>query len=211
MLSVAELAYSYSSEKPVIANVTFAVVAGEIVSIVGPSGCGKTTLLKILAGLLRPMNGDVRFQGEIVRGVPDGLAMVFQEYSRSLLPWTTVTGNVELPLRYKKIDRTARARLVSDSLEAVGRPPLPNVQRGCRSPSRPKRGSMEERQASRPMAHDAHRLLRPDPRHPDRRDRHRRSAAGVEAAMDPRRGDRGEIARPHRDGDRLSAGARPSR
>jgi len=120
MLSVAELAYSYSSEKPVLANVTFAVVAGEIVSIVGPSGCGKTTLLKILAGLLRPIKGDVRFQGEIVRGVPAGLAMVFQEYSRSLLPWTTVTGNVELPLRYKKLDRPARARLVSDSLEAVG-------------------------------------------------------------------------------------------
>jgi NitT/TauT family transport system ATP-binding protein len=120
MLSVEELEYAYSVEKPVIANVTFAVVTGEIVSIVGPSGCGKTTLLKILAGLLQPMKGSVRFQDQIVRGVPDGLAMVFQEYSRSLLPWTTVTGNVELPLRYKDIDKSTRARLVSNSLEAVG-------------------------------------------------------------------------------------------
>jgi NitT/TauT family transport system ATP-binding protein len=120
MLSVDELQYAYSLEKPVIANVSFGVVAGEIVSIVGPSGCGKTTLLKILAGLLSPMKGSVRFQDQIVRGVPDGLAMVFQEYSRSLLPWTTVHGNVELPLRYKQIDKSSRARLVSDSLEAVG-------------------------------------------------------------------------------------------
>jgi NitT/TauT family transport system ATP-binding protein len=120
MLTVEALEYAYSIEKPVIANVTFAVVAGEIVSIVGPSGCGKTTLLKILAGLLQPMRGSVRFQDQVVRGVPDGLAMVFQEYSRSLLPWTTVTGNVELPLRYKRLDKSTRAHLVSDSLEAVG-------------------------------------------------------------------------------------------
>jgi NitT/TauT family transport system ATP-binding protein len=120
MLSVEELEYAYSLETPVIANVTFEVVAGEIVSIVGPSGCGKTTLLKILAGLLRPLKGNVQFQGQVVHGVPGGLAVVFQEYSRSLLPWTTVTGNVELPLRYKKIDKESRAGLVSDSLNAVG-------------------------------------------------------------------------------------------
>ena len=120
MLSVEALEYAYSLERPVIANVTFRVAPCEIVSIVGPSGCGKTTLLKILAGLLRPVNGSVRFQDQIVRGVPDGLAMVFQEYSRSLLPWTTVAGNIELPLRYKPIDKLTRAHLVSDSLKAVG-------------------------------------------------------------------------------------------
>lgn len=120
MLCVEEVQYAYSSENPVIANVTFQVVAGEIVSIVGPSGCGKTTLLKILAGLLPPVKGNVRFQDRIVRGVPDGLAIVFQEYSRSLLPWTTVNGNIELPLRYKELGRSSRNRLVSESLEAVG-------------------------------------------------------------------------------------------
>jgi NitT/TauT family transport system ATP-binding protein len=120
MLSVKELEYAYSSNATVIAGVTFEVAAGEILSIVGPSGCGKTTLLKILAGLMRPTKGNVRFQDEIVCGVPDGLAMVFQEYGRSLLPWTTVAGNVELPLRYKALGKLTRKHLVADSLKAVG-------------------------------------------------------------------------------------------
>jgi NitT/TauT family transport system ATP-binding protein len=46
--------------------------------------------------------------------------MVFQEYSRSLLPWATVSDNVELPLRYQAIDASSRGRLVSEGLDAVG-------------------------------------------------------------------------------------------
>ena len=120
MLAVEELQFAYARDQIVIANVSFEVTAGEIVSIVGPSGCGKTTLLKTLAGLLKPTQGNVRFQTQPVHGVPAGLAMVFQEYSRSLLPWATVNDNVELPLRYKDIDAPARERLVSESLDAVG-------------------------------------------------------------------------------------------
>lgn len=120
MLAVEDLQFAYSPNQTVIANVSFDVTAGEIVSIVGPSGCGKTTLLKILAGLLKPTKGSVRFQSQPVQGVPAGLAMVFQEYSRSLLPWSTVGDNVELPLRYKRIDAPSRERLVSEGLDAVG-------------------------------------------------------------------------------------------
>jgi NitT/TauT family transport system ATP-binding protein len=120
VLTVEGLQFAYSPDQTVIANVTFEVTAGEIVSIVGPSGCGKTTLLKTLAGLLRPTKGTVQFQSQLVRGVPAGLAMVFQEYSRSLLPWATVAANIELPLRYKAITAPARARLVAESLDAVG-------------------------------------------------------------------------------------------
>ena len=120
MLVVKNVQFAYSPGQTVIADIGFDVTAGEIVSIVGPSGCGKTTLLKILAGLLKPSEGIVEFQSQPVRGVPAGLAMVFQEYSRSLLPWATVNDNIELPLRYKEVDRPSRARLVSDSLDAVG-------------------------------------------------------------------------------------------
>ena len=120
MLTVEGLHHAYVPGQVVTSNVSFAVKPGEFVSIVGPSGCGKTTLLKSLAGLLMPTAGTIRFQGELVRGVPEGLAMVFQEYSRSLLPWMSVHHNVGLPLRYRPIDSLERSRRVAESLEAVG-------------------------------------------------------------------------------------------
>jgi NitT/TauT family transport system ATP-binding protein len=120
VLIVKGLHHAYARAQVAIADLTFDVNAGEIVSIVGPSGCGKTTLLKALAGLLQPTEGTIQFQGEAVQGVPGRLAMVFQEYGRSLLPWMTVDANIELPLRYKAIDSIERARRVSESLQAVG-------------------------------------------------------------------------------------------
>jgi NitT/TauT family transport system ATP-binding protein len=120
MLSVAALHHAYAPGQIAIDEVSFNVSAGEIVSIVGPSGCGKTTLLKALAGLVAPTGGEIGFQGKPVRGVPPGLAMVFQEYSRSLFGWTTVRVNVELPLLYQTTDAAERSARVSESLEAVG-------------------------------------------------------------------------------------------
>jgi NitT/TauT family transport system ATP-binding protein len=93
---------------------------GEFVCVVGPSGCGKTTLLKCVAGLLRPSHGSVLLRGKPVTRPPEEMALVFQEYSRSLLPWTSVANNVLLPLRHKKLARNERRRLVRESLAAVG-------------------------------------------------------------------------------------------
>jgi NitT/TauT family transport system ATP-binding protein len=120
MLDVEGLHHAYAPGHIVSQNITFDVKAGEVVSIVGPSGCGKTTLLKALAGLLKPTGGTIRFQGEIVRDVPQGFAMVFQEYGRSLLPWATVQRNIELPLKYQPITGSERRNRVERSLEAVG-------------------------------------------------------------------------------------------
>jgi NitT/TauT family transport system ATP-binding protein len=92
----------------------------EFVCVVGPSGCGKTTLLKCVAGLLRPSRGRVLLRGKPVTRPPEEMALVFQEYSRSLMPWTSVGNNVLLPLRHKNLDRRTRKRLVSEALEAVG-------------------------------------------------------------------------------------------
>ena len=58
--------------------------------------------------------------GHAVAGPPADMAVVFQEYGRSLFPWMTVRENVELPLREKKFARAERARLVDEALEAVG-------------------------------------------------------------------------------------------
>ncbi|GGT14490.1 ABC transporter ATP-binding protein [Nonomuraea spiralis] len=103
-----------------IGSVTFDVAAGELVCVVGPSGCGKTTLLRCVAGLLPAGGGEVRVAGEPVTGPPPRMAVVFQEYGRSLFPWMTVRQNVELPLKEKRLPRARRAELVAGSLAAVG-------------------------------------------------------------------------------------------
>jgi NitT/TauT family transport system ATP-binding protein len=103
-----------------VRDLTFAVGAGELVCIVGPSGAGKTTLLKCIAGLLDPTSGTITLDGTPVTAPPRAMAVVFQEYGRSLFPWMTVEGNVELPLKQKKLARTARRRLVDEALQAVG-------------------------------------------------------------------------------------------
>src|SRR5262245_39559427 len=120
MLTVERLHHAYSSGHVAIADLSFTVRVGEIVTIVGPSGCGKTTLLKALAGLLRASRGSIRLDGEVVEDVPQGLAIVFQEYSRSLLPWATVYANVALPLRYQPVTPDVLRQRVNQSLAAVG-------------------------------------------------------------------------------------------
>jgi NitT/TauT family transport system ATP-binding protein len=112
--------YLGKKETHAIADVSLSVADGEFLCVVGPSGCGKTTLLKCVAGLMRPSKGTVHLRGKSVTRPPEELALVFQEYSRSLMPWTSVGNNVLLPLRHKKLPRKERRRLVEESLEAVG-------------------------------------------------------------------------------------------
>jgi NitT/TauT family transport system ATP-binding protein len=103
-----------------VRELTFSVAGGELVCLVGPSGCGKTTLLRCVAGLLAPTAGEVRLQGRVVAEPPAGMAVVLQEYGRSLFPWMTVRANVELPLSQKKLPRERRRELVAEALAAVG-------------------------------------------------------------------------------------------
>jgi len=102
-----------------VRDLTFTVEAGELVCLVGPSGCGKTTLLKCMGGLLTPTAGEVHLSGRKVSDPPPGMALVFQEYGRSLFPWMRVADNVELPLKQKGLTKSRRRELVSDALESV--------------------------------------------------------------------------------------------
>jgi NitT/TauT family transport system ATP-binding protein len=123
VLEVADLAHSYgkgAALHKVIDGVNLNVAEGELVSIVGPSGCGKTTLLRSIAGLLRPTRGTITLKGDSVDQVPDGLAVVFQDYSRSLFPWLTVRDNVGLPLRRKGLPRADRRQAALEALADVG-------------------------------------------------------------------------------------------
>jgi len=123
VLRVEGLAKTYGSGASAfqaIADVTFDVPAGEIVCIVGPSGAGKTTLLKCLSGLLERTAGVIECGGQPVAGTPRQMALVFQEYGRSLMPWLTVERNVLLPLRGKGIDADEMQTRMRNSLAAVG-------------------------------------------------------------------------------------------
>lgn len=83
-----------------ISSASLNVSPGEFVSIVGPSGCGKSTLLQIVAGLLLPSSGAVRVDQTPVLGPPPGLIYLFQQYSRSLLPWMSVEQNVRFAFQH---------------------------------------------------------------------------------------------------------------
>ncbi len=104
----------------VLDDVSFEIAKGEFVSIMGRSGVGKTTLLRTLAGLHEASAGSVvRFDGQPVSGPPDGVSLVFQDYTSSLLPWRTVAKNVELPLEGRLPTEERRSR-VAEALKMVG-------------------------------------------------------------------------------------------
>jgi NitT/TauT family transport system ATP-binding protein len=97
-----------------LTNVTFRVDDGEFLSIVGPSGCGKSTLLQVAAGLVPPSEGRVLVDGRPVTGPPKSVVYLFQQYSRSLLPWRTALDNVAFAVEHRHASRaTARAHAAS--------------------------------------------------------------------------------------------------
>jgi NitT/TauT family transport system ATP-binding protein len=98
---------SRRAEVHALDDVSLRVAAGEVVCIVGPSGCGKSTLLNVIAGLVRPDQGRVLTDGQLVLGPGRDRLVVFQE--PSLFPWLDVLGNVMFGLKLCP-DLTARAR-----------------------------------------------------------------------------------------------------
>lgn len=103
-----------------IGDLSFEVHDKEFVCIVGPSGCGKTTLLKCMSGLLSPTSGDILLHNQRIHGPPEQMALVFQEYGRSLFPWLSIRQNVAFPLRRKGLGRTETQKVVEDAVGSVG-------------------------------------------------------------------------------------------
>ncbi|MDE2002189.1 MAG: ABC transporter ATP-binding protein, partial [Betaproteobacteria bacterium] len=90
----------------------------EVVAIIGPSGCGKTTLLRCIDGLLPLTAGELRVEGEPVRGPREGVAMVFQHFG--LFPWKTVAQNVAYGLKMAGQRPDAIAAKVAQCIKLVG-------------------------------------------------------------------------------------------
>ena len=103
---------------PVLEGLCAQVERGEVVAVLGPSGCGKSTLLKILAGLISPDSGSVRWRGTAIRGPSAARCLVFQEYS--LFPWYSVRRNIGFGLEVAKVARGKVQALVGEWIERVG-------------------------------------------------------------------------------------------
>jgi NitT/TauT family transport system ATP-binding protein len=121
-LAAVGLGHGYGDNE-VLESITFEVAAGEFVCLVGPSGVGKTTLLRCLAGLQLPRRGSVQVKGVDVVAPARGVAVVFQDYSRSLMPWSTVIDNVALPLVAAGVKKSVARVAVLEALTQVGLSP----------------------------------------------------------------------------------------
>jgi NitT/TauT family transport system ATP-binding protein len=123
VLSVRGLSKSYRTpdgDRLVLDGIDIEVRQGEFLCIVGPSGAGKTTLLRCMSGLLAPSRGAVFLDGQEITKPPTSLAVVFQDYSRSLMPWLSVEHNVMLPLRSRGMSTKERKDRARAALAAVG-------------------------------------------------------------------------------------------
>jgi len=126
-IEVSSVSKAFATEhavRCVLEDVTLSVDQREFVSIVGFMGCGKSTLLSIIAGLMRPDEGAVRFGGELVRGVNPKTAIVFQNYS--LLPWLTALENVHLAVA-SALPMWPRERQVGQARAYLGKVGLANA------------------------------------------------------------------------------------
>jgi NitT/TauT family transport system ATP-binding protein len=121
VIEVETVSFSFGKEE-VLSQISFNVERAEIVSILGPSGVGKTTLLRCIAGLLRPQNGKIRIDGEKPEAAAFGQKIGFLFQQDSLLEWRTVRENVMLPFEAarKRLTHSVVNETVVQSLQLVG-------------------------------------------------------------------------------------------
>ena len=119
MLEIQHLQKTYSgAEGPALADFDLTIADGEFVTLIGPSGCGKTTALRIVAGLLEPSGGDVRFNGVSAFAPSREKAMVFQQFN--LFPWRTALANVAYGLEMQGMGKKERMAIAAEYLDLVG-------------------------------------------------------------------------------------------
>jgi NitT/TauT family transport system ATP-binding protein len=117
-VSLRAVGKSYANGVVALDRLDLDVRPGEFVSLLGPSGCGKSTALRIVAGLSAPTRGEVIWPRPDAPASEREIGFVFQE--PTLMPWTTVAGNVRLPLDLQHVDAATAAPRVAAALARVG-------------------------------------------------------------------------------------------
>ena len=148
-----------SAENSVTAlqDVSFGVEAAEFLCVVGQSGCGKTTMLNIVAGFLKPTQGEILISGKTVTGKGLDRGIVFQDFAQ-LFPWRTAQRNIEFGLEMKGIAKEERAEIALRFLRLV------NLEKFARSYPHELSGGMQQRVAiARALAYNPAVLLMDEP------------------------------------------------
>ena len=118
VVEVRNVGKTYDSGVEALRDVSLALPRGELSTFLGPSGCGKTTLLKIIAGLISPSEGEVWVKGNKVSGPGPERAFVFQDFA--LLPWASVLRNVAFGLELRGVPKDERKEIARKYIAEVG-------------------------------------------------------------------------------------------
>ena len=118
ILSTDSINVVYQESLIALQNVSLDIPAAKLTAILGPSGCGKTTLLKVIAGLIKPTSGSVKVRGKEIEGPGPDRALVFQDFA--LLPWATVLQNVGFGLRARGVPKKERDETSLHYIREVG-------------------------------------------------------------------------------------------
>ncbi len=118
IVEVNQVGKIYDGGVEALTNVSVALPHGRLSTLLGPSGCGKTTLLKIIAGLIRPSCGEVWVKGNKVDGPGPERAFVFQDFA--LLPWANVLRNVAFGLELRGLPKEERHQIARKHIAEVG-------------------------------------------------------------------------------------------
>jgi NitT/TauT family transport system ATP-binding protein len=118
IVAVKGIAKTYDSDVEALKNVNLDFPRGKLSTLLGPSGCGKTTLLKIIAGLIKPSAGEIWVKGKKVDGPGPERAFVFQDFA--LLPWATVLRNVAFGLELHGVPQKQRFDIARKYISEVG-------------------------------------------------------------------------------------------
>ena len=121
VVAIARAEKSYPNGTRALAPIDLEIRGGEFLTLLGPSGCGKTTLLNLIAGLIAPSGGALRWWGGdfTATGVP-GRRQGFVFQAPTLMPWARVEANVRLPLDLAGVDRATATRGAVAALTQVG-------------------------------------------------------------------------------------------